>query len=248
MASPAISLRSPEAEGARVIGSMLDAQDAREITLTAVNAQIDGLSETDLGSVWAYWNTGYVSVVTANGVGSVLNYSIPTTCSKIWAEWNTEYILTTSSVTISSSVIWKTWNGLWTSQRVWNEPSPEQVAAQEVILRAQYAEEKAARAAASVKARSLLLDNLDEVQRKQFDLGQTFEVHSKDGKRRYHVRYGTAGNVFLLDKNGKPTKRFCIHPGDGRIPIEDVMLVQKLMIEGAEDEFVRVANKTDVAA
>lgn len=220
------------------MGSMLDAQDARETTLTAVNAQIDGLSETDLRSVWAYWNTDYVS-----GVGSVLTYSIPTTCtsSKIWAEWNTEYTLTTSSVTLSSSVIWKTWNGLWTRQRVWNEPSPE-------ILRAQYAEEKAARAAASVKARSLLLDNLDEVQRKQFDLGQTFEVHSKDGKRRYQVRYGVAGNIFLLDERGKPTKRFCIHPSDSRIPTEDVMLVQKLMIEGAEDEFVRVANKTDVAA
>jgi hypothetical protein len=56
-----------------------------------------------------------------------------------------------------------------------------------------------------------------------------------------------AGNVKLLGNDGLPVKRYCIH-ADSRLPYEDQMLAQKMLLEANEAEFLRVANMTQLRA
>lgn len=104
----------------------------------------------------------------------------------------------------------------------------------------------AKREAAESAARTLLLQNLDQAQAAEFTKSRQFEVISRDGARRYRVEYGTAGNVKLLNGEGKPVSKFCIHP-QVLCPTEDVMLAQKLLLDADEEEFLRIANRTAVA-
>ncbi len=103
----------------------------------------------------------------------------------------------------------------------------------------------AARAKVTARAESLLLSALTPDQTKDFRKTSEFTVISKDGKRTYRITYGIAGNVILIEK-GKPVARYCIHPTG--IPTEDVMLAQKLMLETDEESFLRIANRTPLAA
>lgn len=185
-------------------------------------------------AVWQYWNCDVESLIAVS-------------CSDVWTTWNVDYPAQTVVFTVDTADAWNAWNNSWIPCMqiggLAGGATPDQIR----VAQERGEATRIARELASSKARSLLLENLDPDQRTSFERGSTFEVLSRDGKRIYQVRYGTAGNVFLM-KNGRPVKRFCIHPADSNIPTEDVMLVQKLMIEGAEDEFVRIANKTDVAA
>jgi hypothetical protein len=51
--------------------------------------------------------------------------------------------------------------------------------------------------------------------------------------------------VYLVDENDKPLSRYCIHPRDA-VPDEDTMLMQMLMLETNEQEFLRIANRHSV--
>jgi hypothetical protein len=102
--------------------------------------------------------------------------------------------------------------------------------------------------AAKVRARKLLLQMLNEDQQKELDEKNRFHltVHSQDGSMRvYRVDYGFQGNVKLLGADGQPTKSYCIH-SDSRLPYEDQMLAQKLLLEANEPEFLRIANESIV--
>ncbi len=88
-----------------------------------------------------------------------------------------------------------------------------------------------------------MLSALNPIQAKDFRTTREFTVISKDGKRTYRITYGIAGNVILIEK-GKPVARYCIYPIG--IPIEDVMLAQKLMLETDEESFIRIANRTPI--
>jgi hypothetical protein len=63
----------------------------------------------------------------------------------------------------------------------------------------------------------------------------------------YRIEYGYAGNVKLLGNDGQPVKRYCIH-ADYRLPYEDQMLAQKMLLEANEPEFLRIANMTQLRA
>ncbi len=203
---------------------------------TASNAVVEDPAATTsaIYQIWSEWNLAY-----ATSIGTSVSYNV-TTAGDCWQVWNQPYTTGAASVTWGT---WGTWNAQWVPTTYANVevrvPTDEELAA--AIARGN--ETKRVRDLAEATARALLIDNLDADQRKQFEAAQTFEVLSRDGKRIYQVRYGKAGNVFLM-KNGKPVSKFCIHPTDSRIPTEDVMLVQKLMIEGAEEEFLRIANRS----
>lgn len=107
-------------------------------------------------------------------------------------------------------------------------------------------EERQQRQEAEKRARELLLASLDESQAEEFKLNRRFVVHSKDGVRTYLVTWGTAGNIYELE-NGQRMAKYCIHPTQ-ELPVPDVMLAQKLMIETDESLFRKVANRTAVAA
>ena len=100
--------------------------------------------------------------------------------------------------------------------------------------------------AANCRARGLLMQLLTQDQRKELDDKNRFHltVHSRDGSMRvYRIDYGYAGNVKLLGADGRPDRSYCIH-SDSRLPFEDQMLAQKLMLESDEKKFLRIANET----
>ena len=100
--------------------------------------------------------------------------------------------------------------------------------------------------AANGRARKLLVQMLNRDQRAELDDKNHFHltVHSRDGSMRvYRIDYGYAGNVKLLGADGKPARSYCIH-SDSRLPYEDQMLAQKLLLESDEKKFLRIANET----
>jgi hypothetical protein len=89
---------------------------------------------------------------------------------------------------------------------------------------------------------------LNEDQQKELDDKNHFHltVHSRDGSMKvYRVDYGFQGNVKLIGEDGHPTRSYCIH-SDSRLPYEDQMLAQKLLLEANEPEFLRIANESRV--
>lgn len=103
---------------------------------------------------------------------------------------------------------------------------------------------------AKARARRLLFSMLSADQQKELEEKNHFHltVHSRDGSMKvYRIEHGYAGNVKLLGVDGQPVKRYCIH-ADYRLPYEDQMLAQKLMLETNEPEFLRIANMTQLRA
>lgn len=96
------------------------------------------------------------------------------------------------------------------------------------------------RQVAEQRAEELLLEHLTADQREQYRVAMEFLVISESGKR-FKVKKGFVQNIFELDDAGKPLRRYCIHP-KGDFPTGDAMLAQVLMLEGAEQEFLRIAN------
>jgi hypothetical protein len=103
----------------------------------------------------------------------------------------------------------------------------------------------AEKAAAEGRADALLKCLLAADQRAQYDREQAFEVLTcREGRtRRYRLRRGFAGNVYLLDESGREIEKFCIHTSQD-IPVADNLIAQKLLLEGDEEAFLRIANRS----
>jgi hypothetical protein len=103
---------------------------------------------------------------------------------------------------------------------------------------------------AETRARELLLSKLSPEQRKTFEEHKWFIV--KGGRSGLSYRIKDQGNVVanvdLLapgadDHRASAAYRLCAHPDPARYPLGDHLLSQKIMLELAEDEFLRVANR-----
>jgi len=133
------------------------------------------------------------------------------------------------------------------------QKSPEQIAREAAeyerkrqLLVRDNARKKRFKESAEQRARGLLLRMLNEQQREEMENDNRFHltVHSQDGSMRvYRIDYGFQGNVKLLGADGEVDSSYCIH-SDSRLPYEDQMLAQKLLLEANEPEFLRIANKT----
>ena len=174
----------------------------------------------------------------------------------VWPMWNNEYMTTTSTATTDR--IWYRWQPV-TAEEVWQagwQPAP--LTAEEVAEQARQArqrEEESLRATeervriareAEARAAELLKANLNESQAREFESEQAFTVISKDGERRYKVTRGWQHNVIKLDAHGKRLATLCAHPVHA-VPESDNMLAQKLMLEHAEEEFLKIANERRLA-
>lgn len=96
------------------------------------------------------------------------------------------------------------------------------------------------------RARELLLRHLTEEQRESFLQNKFFVVEGRS-KTRYRIedRGHMVANVAVLVRHvGMEVvqHRLCGHL-ERRIPMGDQLLAQKFMLEGAEDEFLRLANR-----
>lgn len=95
---------------------------------------------------------------------------------------------------------------------------------------------------ARVRARELLLEHLTPEQRRMFESNGWFIVEGGKSKKRYKIHTNqVAGNIDVLKEDSKVIERICCHC-DYSIPYHDQHLAQKLMLEHAEDDFLRIAN------
>lgn len=201
------------------------------------------------------WPWGYQT--TAASTASTIQLTV-------WANWVNQ---TTAATSISNNLayradIWHHWNtNGYFHQSQQNQqnlrypayvapppPTPEQLAAREE-QQERYTKEREARRILTLdadrRAKALLLDHLNDEQKRDYAEKQHFDVEV-DGKT-YRIQPGTHGNVYELEKvEGREMtiRRFCIPSRVPGMPEADVHLSQKLMIEGAMDEFERIANIT----
>jgi hypothetical protein len=87
----------------------------------------------------------------------------------------------------------------------------------------------------------LLVEHLSPAQRAQYDRFKYFDVVGGNTGRRYRIRHGQVLNVEVLDSTGHRMRLLCFMP-EGRLPIGDVMLAQKLALESFEVEAIKVAH------
>jgi hypothetical protein len=91
-------------------------------------------------------------------------------------------------------------------------------------------------------SRELLRTCLRPEQLVQFDRAGWFMVSG--GTYDYRINYGRTANVEVIARDGRYLRRLCFYPvaGGGRyLPVFDVMLAQKLMLEGDESGALAIA-------
>ena len=88
----------------------------------------------------------------------------------------------------------------------------------------------------------LLTDNLSPAQRDQLEVFDYFDVVGGDTGTRYRIRFGNLMNVEQLDSSGKLVRLLCFAP-QGRLPVADTVLAQKIALELFETEAVHTANE-----
>lgn len=209
----------------------------------------------------AHWNQWSVVFrdTTAGTTARMWGNTVPTSTAdlNVWNTWNSTTATTTVTI---DNYVWNQW--LTTTQTTrartplvagtgfYAPPlTPEQQAEREVRRlaaeeqaqreRVRYAEMERERDEATARATELLRDVLDEEQEAELITHARFHVRSQKGKL-YRIRRGWSHSVDLIE-DGKIAGTYCIHPREA-IPTEDSMLAQKLMLENAEDEFLRIAN------
>jgi hypothetical protein len=94
------------------------------------------------------------------------------------------------------------------------------------------------------RARDLLLAHLTPKQRRTFEENGWFVVEGGKTGRPYRIRAkeDLVANIDVVEDD-RTLYRLCGHCGLKEVPLGDHLLAQKLMLEGAEEEFLRLANR-----
>ena len=87
------------------------------------------------------------------------------------------------------------------------------------------------------------MHNLSPVQRAQYAARGHFDVTGGDTGRHYRILRGYQLNVEELDPRGQRRRLLCFLP-EGRVPVADIMLAQKIALELFESEALKVAHHT----
>ena len=95
---------------------------------------------------------------------------------------------------------------------------------------------------AEKRGRRLLEEWLSPAQLEQYRRYHHFEVIGSHSGRRYRIRQGRQMNIDELDSRNKSTAVWCFLP-QGRLPIGDIMLAQKIALESDEHHALAIAHK-----
>ena len=95
------------------------------------------------------------------------------------------------------------------------------------------------------RAEALLKQWLCPEQRATLDRCGYFEVKGSHSGKWYRIRYGRSMNIDELGENGVRAAVWCFGP-EGRLPLGDVMLAQKLALETDELAALAVANRSNL--
>jgi len=91
-------------------------------------------------------------------------------------------------------------------------------------------------------SRELLRACLRPEQREQFDRAGWFMVSA--GLYDYRINHGRTANIEMMTRDGRYLRRLCFYPVASRgrdLPVFDVMLAQKLMLEADESGALTIA-------
>jgi hypothetical protein len=91
------------------------------------------------------------------------------------------------------------------------------------------------------RARKLLHASLDPWQRKELKRKGHFHVVGSKGNE-YRIASAFPVNVRLAGEAKRSRIFFCLYAEDPQVPVEDVMLAQKLLLESDEGAFLHAAN------
>ena len=94
---------------------------------------------------------------------------------------------------------------------------------------------------AQKRARKLLTSALEPWQRKELKKKGYFHVYSSRGNI-FRIAREFPFNVRLAGDAKASRIFFCLEAEDPAVPVEDIMLAQKLLLETNEGEFLRQAN------
>lgn len=148
------------------------------------------------------------------------------TAADVWYRWSVD------CSTSNNALVWDAWTtttSCTTDVQYFVVSVAEQIQEQE-------AEERAA---------ALLQSLLSEVQRRQLQERQYFELMVEGGEkpaRRYRIYRGSAGNIKRLDAEGNEVESWCVHPHG--IPDCDVMAGQMLHLMHDDEGLRKTANVT----
>ncbi|MCL5958094.1 MAG: hypothetical protein M1358_02050 [Chloroflexi bacterium] len=96
-------------------------------------------------------------------------------------------------------------------------------------------------AEAEKRAHALLRELLNDAEYEQWTKRGYLEVPSPSfSDRVYHISK-CGGRVYVYE-SGRPVMRLCVQPVEP-IPSTEVVVMHKLMIEGNEEEYLKVANR-----
>jgi hypothetical protein len=90
------------------------------------------------------------------------------------------------------------------------------------------------------RASDLLKEWLSPTQRAQYECSGEFEVRGSHSGNRYRIRRAQQMNVDELDDRGRRIAVWCFLPED--VPVGDVMLAQKIVLENDEPAMLRIAR------
>jgi hypothetical protein len=160
---------------------------------------------------------------------------------------------TCSSITAGSSIIiignniynWPTWQDTISTPSIIQERMEVENIRQQELQRIRD-EDAEQRRLIDQKASEILLEHLTPEQRDTIEKNRWFVVKGGKSGKLYRINsVQIAGNVEELDGE-KIVARYCCHLNH-QYPRSDHHLAQKLMLEWDEEEFLRKANKRDIA-
>jgi hypothetical protein len=93
----------------------------------------------------------------------------------------------------------------------------------------------------------LLKEWLSPLQLNQYRGDGCFEVRGSHSGIRYRIRRGDQSNIDQLDEDGRRVAVWCFGP-EGRLPVGDIMLAQKIALESDEPAALDVAICRHVAS
>ena len=230
---------------------------------TTIPTQTTGYSQTEWEiknyrkeRVWQLWHTA------TNNMATITTYNDPwqqwhncgtAATTDVWTTWHRAD--TTSNI-ISVTNAWANWadeaddrfttRKMSKAERLRREEEERRWRAEEEVRQAQYRREheenEAKRKAADDRAMGLLNSMLSPQQQHDLKTHKHFFVNAPSG-RLYRIDQGTHGNLKVVHPTTrKVVERLCVQP-DG-VPAGDAMLMQKLLIETAENALRAHANIT----
>jgi hypothetical protein len=96
---------------------------------------------------------------------------------------------------------------------------------------------------AELRGARLLSDHLSREQRSEYGRRGYFHVTGSDTGKRYRIQRGYQMNVEELDERGRWVRTLCFAP-EGRVPLGDLLLAQKMALELFEADALRIAKQS----